>query len=203
MTVMTTLHQETAWILALLLVGCAKSPDGDRNRIVAQHQDEAPVVQRVDGGSMTATPGSGGAPSPPAFVKVVAVDMTVDKDGAVRLKNPRVQYGEAPNQIGNPPMFTAVFLDRQGAVVISVPLWDPRWTFVWSDEKDRDSVELSESADAVVIVPFRGNLATMNVVRAKESLASIDLTQAIEAFCAKHREDPDCRATPPVKQPEL
>ena len=200
---MNNLNRKSVWILALLLVGCSESPEGDQNRIVAKQPEQAAVVQRVDGGDMTTAPRTGAPPAPPPFAKVVAVDMRVDKNGAVALKNPRVQYGEPPNQTGNPPMFTAQVLDRQGVTILSVPLWDPRWTFVWSDDKNRDYVDLAESADTVVIVPFKGKMATMSVVKDKERLASVDLSPAVAAFCAKNREDPDCRESPQPTPPKL
>ncbi len=198
---MKTHYRKSIWILALLLAGCSEPPEGDQSRIVVKHQDEAPVVQRVDGGDMTAVPGGGAAPA--LFAKVVAVEMSVDKDGAVTLKNPRVQYGEPPNQIGNPPMFTAQLLDRAGQAIVSVPLWDPRWTFVWSDDKDRDFVDLAESADTVVIVPFKEVMTTMSIMKDKARVATVDLSQAVPEFCAKNGEDPDCRKISQPNPPQL
>jgi hypothetical protein len=90
-------------------------------------------------------------------------------------------------------MFTAQLLNRAGGAIVSVPLWDPRWTFVWSEDKDRDFVDLAESAETVVIVPFDGAMTTMTIVKDKERMASVDLADAIAGFCAKNREDPDCR----------
>ena len=201
---MTRHNCNTIWVLAaLLLAGCTESTEGDRNRIVAQQREETPVVKRVDGGDMTAVPGEDAALAPSPFAKVLTVEMSVDKTGAVTLRNPRVQYGEPPNQIGNPPMFTAQLLDRIGATIISVPLWDPRWTFVWTDEKDRDFVDLAQKGDTVVILPFKGTMATMTIVKDKERVAAVDLSSAITKFCAKNREDPECRKRPIPNPPTV
>jgi hypothetical protein len=200
---MTRHNCNTIWVLVLLLAGCTESTEGDRNRIVAQQLEETPVVKHVKGGDMSAVPGEDAVLAPTPFTKVLVVEMSVDKTDAVTLRNPRVQYGEPPNQIGNPPMFTAQLLDRIGATIISVPLWDPRWTFVWTDEKHRDFLDLAEKGDTVVVIPFNGTMATMILVKDKDRVAAVDLSSAIMEFCAKNREDPECRRRPTPNPPTV
>lgn len=197
---MTNTHRKTIWIVPLLalLMSCSESSEGDRSRVVAKRAPETAVVKRVDGGAMTTVPDSAATPAPQTSAKVLAVNMSVDKAGAVTLKNPRVYYGEPPNNIGNPPMFTAQLLDLQGKIIFTTPLWDPRWTFVWSDENDRDFVDLAEKGDVVVIVPFKPDIAAIRVVKNRERVATVDLSQAVADFCVKNREDPDCRGKQPT-----
>lgn len=200
---MNNSHRKGVWIvplLSLLLGSCTESSEGDRSRVVAQRAAERPVVQRIDGGAMTTVPDTATTPAPSRSAKVLAVDMSVNKNGAVALKNPRVYYGEPPNNIGNPPMFTAHVLDSLGNTIFTVPLWDPRWTFVWSDEKNRDFVDLADAGTTVVIVPFKPNIATMRVVKGKERVATVDLSAAVASFCATNREDADCRAEQPTRR---
>jgi hypothetical protein len=198
---MNTLERIGILILALLLIGCTESQEGDRNRIVGKQQPDEAVKQQVDGGGMVPAPDPDGVP--PTFAKVLAVDMAVGKHDLVTLKNPRVQYGEPPNHIGNPPMFSAQLMDPAGAVITSLPLWDPRWTFVWSDEQDRDYVEVSEAADFVVIVPFDPAMATLTVTRNEKWVAAVDLAEAVKAFCAKNPKDPDCLTRPAPAPPKV
>lgn len=176
--------------LLLLLAACSETEEGDRNRIVAMEPDVTPIEQRVDGGDMSTAP----VTPPEAFgPKVFIVDMNVNSARAVTLTNPRVHYGVAPNDLGNPPMYNAHLLDAAGTIVDTKPLWDPRWTFVWSDEQDRDFVELGDSGKIAVIFPFDPTAVTIAVLKDKKRLAAIDITGTITEFCGKNREDPDCR----------
>jgi hypothetical protein len=177
----------------LLLLSSCKAVD-DESRIVGQSKEQAAVVKRVDGGEMRVEEKTGVFPAAERFAKVLAVTMTVDKDN-VTLSNPRIYYGKPPNYIGNPPMFTARALDRQGVIKLRTPLWDPRWTFVWSDENGRDHVDLVDKADTVVIVPFEPGFAVLEIVKdvkERKSLATINVTTAFEKFCGKNQRDPDC-----------
>ncbi|QBQ54972.1 hypothetical protein [Nitrosococcus wardiae] len=197
--IMNSLSRKGLWTMLLLLAGCNEVPKGEQNPTMAQHREETAVVQRIDGGTLTTAPETAALPSPAKFTKVLAVDMRVDKHNTVVLKNPRIYYGAPPNSLGNPPMFMAQLLNPQGTVIFTALLWDPRWTFVWSDEENRDFVDVAEAAETVVIVPFKRNMSTMRLVRKEERMASIDLSQAIAAFCAQHREDPDCHRPDPEK----
>lgn len=179
----------------LLLLSSCKAMVDDESRIVGQSNEQAAVVKRVDGGEMRIEKNTNVFPPAERFAKVLAVTMTVDKENAVTLSNPRVYYGKPPNNIGNPAMFIARALDRQGAIKFMIPLWDPRWTFVWSDEKRRDYVDLADKADTVVIVPFQPGFTTLDIVKDvkdKKSLAAINVTTAFEKFCRKNQQDPDC-----------
>lgn len=177
-------------VILLLVAACSDTEEGDQSRVVAQQRDEAPVTQHVDGGDMTTT-----AVAVPQQIgpKVFVVDMSVDAAGATTLVNPRVQYGEAPNDLGNPPMFSAHLLDAVGTILDDKPLWDPRWTFVWTDEKDRDFVDLGESGKVTVILRFDAAAVTIALLKDKERLAAIDVTGTVAEFCRKNRDDPDCR----------
>jgi hypothetical protein len=180
--------------LLLLLSSCKAIVDDDA-RIVGQSKGQAAVVKRVDGGEMRIEKKTSVFPPAERFAKVLAVTMTVDKDNAVTLSNPRVYYGKPPNNIGNPAMFTARALDRQGAIKLRIPLWDPRWTFVWSDDKGRDYVDLADNADSEVIVLFQPGFAALDIVKDvkdRKSLATINVTTAFEKFCRKNQQDPDC-----------
>lgn len=184
-------------LVSLILLGACGKPveKDDPQRVVAVEKDVAAIVKQVDGGAMTTATNA----AAPTFAKVVAVDMRVDQNG-VTLKNARVYYGEPPNQIGNPPMFTAQLLDTLGNAVYTAPLWDPRWTFVWSDHKKRDAVHIKQAADSVVILPFRPKVATLNISKGKERVATVEIGEALADFCAKNREDPECRGKLPGVQ---
>lgn len=178
----------------LLLLSSCKAMVDDESRIVGQSKGQEAVVKRVDGGEMRVEEKTSVFPPAERFTKVLAVTMTVDKDN-VTLSNPRIYYGKPPNYIGNPAMFTARVLDRQGVIKLRTPLWDPRWTFVWSDEKGRDHVDLADKADTVVIVPFEPGFAALDIVKDvkdRKSLATINVTTAFEKFCRKNQRDPDC-----------
>lgn len=177
-------------VILLLVSACSDTEEGDQSRVVAQQRDEAPVIQHVDGGDMTTT---AVAVPPQIGPKLFVVDMSVDAAGATMLVNPRVQYGEAPNDLGTPPMFSAHLLDAVGTILDAQPLWDPRWTFVWSDEEDRDFVDLGESGKVTVILRFDAAAVTIALLKDKERLAAIDVTGAVAEFCRKNRDDPDCR----------
>jgi hypothetical protein len=189
-------------LLPALLAGCSKGSEDDQSRVIAQQVDEKEIEQRLEGGGMTSTPDTTSLPSTPEFSKVLAFDMSVDKNGAVNLKDARLYYGQAPNQIGNPPMFAAELIDGMGRVIFEIPLWDPRWTFVWSEERNNDFVDLAEAAEIAVIVPFSPSVATVGISKEKERVAALDVTSAVEAFCTRYKEDPDCRGKQAVRQSE-
>ncbi len=180
------------WIPMLVLLGCSDTEEGDQSRIVAQQPQESAIVQQIDGGTLSVGPKDPSAVASTAFAKVVVVDMRVAAEGLVTLTNPRVLYGEAPNHIGNPAMLTAQLVDVQGVSLVSIPLWDPRWTLVWSDEEDRDFVDIEESAETTIILPFNREVAKLSVFKDKERIASSDLSQAVAEFCEKTPDDPDC-----------
>ena len=86
-------------------------------------------------------------------------------------------------------MFTVELLDTAG--LATRPVFDPRWTFVWDDEKDRDEVALAEAAE--VVVRFVPRSAVVAVRRQGEAVAEVDVSELVTAFCEKNAGDPDCR----------
>ncbi|HEX6227975.1 MAG TPA: hypothetical protein VFZ41_00765 [Solirubrobacterales bacterium] len=158
-------------------------------RVVAEEVEPEPVEKTVDGGEMT-----GATAEVPEFgPKVFVFDMGVGAGGSVTLGNPRLVYGGAPNAASLPEMFTVELLDAAGEVLAARPVFDPRWTFVWDDEEDRDEVALAEAAEAPVVVRFVPGAAVAAVRREGVVVAEVEVSGLVAAFCQKNAEDPDCR----------
>jgi len=179
----------------MLLSGCSDDPADSESRVHATREVQTTVVKQKDGGEMTTEAAAPEVPEQARFAKVFAFTMTVDEDSRVTLANPTVYYGKPPNNLGNPPMFVARLFNRLGEIKKTIPLWDPRWTFVWSDENSRDYIDIADKADVIVIVPYDPGLVALDIVKdvkQKDGLARVDVSNALAKFCEKNPKDPDC-----------
>lgn len=170
--------------------------DVEPGRVVAEAVEPEPVEKTVDGGDMAGATAEVSKFGPKVFV----VNMSVGARGSVRLDNPRLVYGSAPNA-ALPEMFTVELLDAAGEVLAARPVFDPRWTFVWDDEKDRDEVVMAEAAEVPVVVQFVPRAVMVAVRREGKSVAEVEVSGLVAAFCEKNAGDPDCRGverTPPT-----
>ena len=183
-------------IVALLLVlaGCG-STDNETTPVRGEETPQEEIIKQVDVGVVEPPSDNGNLPQDEPYSKVLAITLKVGNNNTVSLLNPQIYYGVAPHNIGNPDQFTARLLDASGAVLTSAPLWDPRWTFVWDVDHEKEHLEVAEESEYIFVLPYYPGTKTVDVFKDRNNsqiLASVEIETIFTTFCSNNPSDPDC-----------
>jgi|GEM_PF-1738385 len=134
--------------------------------------------------------------------KLITVDVFFGRRDAVILAEDAisVRYGMPRAHFGAPPLLRIDLFDTGGQLVGQYHEWHP---LLESGTFDQDpNMNLPEHGPAVwlkegagtFVVPFTPALETMQItdVELGQTLLTVDLLPAMEAFCATHADDADC-----------
>ncbi len=106
-----------------------------------------------------------------------------------------VLYGEAPNRYLEWDGLRVVLRNSQGDNIYDFTTRDPRYR----DYDFPPSGELLDEADFTLVIPFLDDAKTLDIYDAisEDLLISIDLSNAIEAFCSENPTDSQCTSVSP------
>jgi len=143
--------------------------------------------------------------------KIIVIILGIHKE-VVEKEMVEIQYGHAPNlglQQGN---FTATIRAENGTALFVFDVWDPRFqledfgyhqALTHHEEMEDPALEAayrsageSEDIDLPIIIPYHHDIRTIELVDKNTGalLISVNVSPAVEDFCARFPRDPDMLA---------
>jgi len=123
-------------------------------------------------------------------VKAFVLYLNINQ-GVITTKETHVVYGEAPTRVLNLKEYTVQLLSSKGNLMDEFTIWDPTYFHYW-----RAGGEFRDNVDFEVVVKFPETESPREVKvldkTTGELKLTVDLGEAVNAFCDSHPDDPDC-----------
>jgi len=128
------------------------------------------------------------------LTKSVVVRLNFASMTQVSLGSTSVTYGQPYARLGDPPLLRVKLYDQDNHLAEEFNSWHPMWAFVWQGY--RESRQIRAGLPGRFIFPFQPTLkrAEFIDIPTSNTLITVDLQPAIDAFCADHPTDPECLA---------
>jgi hypothetical protein len=122
----------------------------------------------------------------------------------VEFNSAKVTFERPHTHIGDPPLLRVQIFDDKGHLVDEFNAWHPLWAFQY-EEDGSESLIILPNATGQFVFLFQPNLALMKVsdIPLNKEIISVDLKPAIQRFCEENRDDPDCRISAGVPNPQI
>ncbi|NYZ73848.1 hypothetical protein H0O00_01775 [Candidatus Micrarchaeota archaeon] len=134
--------------------------------------------------------------------KAVVVKMNI-KNGQITVLDSQVVYGSAPARPVEWHDFRINSVSGNSTTLDRFGIEDPRVFRLLDFNEGEPTRIVKDDVNFTVVLAFRPGIAEMRVSNytTNATIASINLTGAVNSFCSSHSADPDCQKPAPQTEP--